>query len=98
MSRPQPPITAEQLAALPPEFRALLQAVIDHYEARIAVLETRIVELEGQLHPKTPQNSSLPPCTQHPQAQAPKAAIETQSWRSAWARQARASFVADRKV
>jgi transposase len=64
---PQPPVTAEQLAALPPEFRALLQAVIDHYEARIAVLEARIAELERQL-PKTPQNSSLPPSTQHPHA------------------------------
>lgn len=64
---PQPPITTEQLAALPPGFRALLQAVIDHYEARIAVLEARIAELERQL-PKTPQNSSLPPSTQHPHA------------------------------
>ena len=42
MSTSEPPITAEQLAALPPEFRALLQAVIDHYEARIAVLQARI--------------------------------------------------------
>ena len=67
MSTSEPPITAEQLAALPPEFRALLQAVIDHYEARIAVLQARIVELERQL-PKTPQNSSLPPSTQHPHA------------------------------
>lgn len=67
MSTSGPPITAEQLAALPPEFRALLQAVIDHYEARIAVLEARIAELERQL-PKTPQNSSLPPSTQHPHA------------------------------
>jgi transposase len=67
MSSSQPPISAEQMAALPPEFRALLQAVIDHYEARIAVLEARIVELERQL-PKTPQNSSLPPSTQHPHA------------------------------
>jgi transposase len=67
MSTSEPPITAEQLAALPPEFRALLQAVIDHYEARIAVLQARIVELERQL-PKSPQNSSLPPSTQHPHA------------------------------
>ncbi len=27
---PSPPITLEQLASLPPEFRALLQAVIDY--------------------------------------------------------------------
>ncbi len=62
-----PPITPEQLAALPAEFRALLQAVIDHYEARIARLERRIVELESGAK-KTPQNSSLPPSSQHPHA------------------------------
>ena len=38
----QPPITREQLAALPPEIRALFQAVIDHYERQIA-------ELKGEL-------------------------------------------------
>ncbi|HZZ72431.1 MAG TPA: hypothetical protein VFE24_09265 [Pirellulales bacterium] len=47
-------------AALPPEHRALLSGVIDYNESRIAVLETRIAELQWQL-PKTPQNSSLPP-------------------------------------
>jgi transposase len=62
-----PPITPEQLAALPPEFRAILQAVIDHYEARIVELEAKLAELESRL-PKTPQNSSLPPSTQHPHA------------------------------
>ena len=66
MSSP-PPITPEQLAALPPAFRSLLQAVIDHYEARIARLEERIAELESGLK-KTPQNSSLPPSSQHPHA------------------------------
>jgi transposase len=68
MPTSQPPVTAEQLAALPPEFRALLQAVIDHYESRIAVLEARVAELEQQLRKTTPQNSSLPPSTQHPHA------------------------------
>ena len=66
-----PPITPEQLATLPPEFRALLETVIDHYEARIARLEARIAELEARLG-KTPQNSSLPPSTQHPHAKPPQ--------------------------
>ena len=59
MSLP-PPITAEQLASLPPEFQALMRAVIEYYEGRIAELESRLG--------KTPQNSSLPPSTQHPHA------------------------------
>lgn len=57
------PISPEQLAALPPDFRALLEAVIDHYERRIAALEAELAGLR-----KTPQNSSLPPSTQHPHA------------------------------
>lgn len=63
MSLP-PPITSEQWTALPPEFQALLRAVIEYYEGRIAELETR----QG----KTPQNSSLPPSTQHPHAKPPQ--------------------------
>jgi transposase len=63
MSTMPPPVTAEQIAALPPEFRALLQAVIDHYEKRIAVLEAEIAALK-----KSPRNSSLPPSTEHPHA------------------------------
>lgn len=59
MSLP-PPISPEQFAALPPDFQALLTAVIGYYEARIAELEARVS--------KTPQNSSLPPSTQHPHA------------------------------
>jgi transposase len=62
MSLP-PPISPEQFAALPPEFRALLEAVIDYYEGRIAELESRVN--------KTPQNSSLPPSSQHPHAKPP---------------------------
>jgi transposase len=72
MGMSSPPITPEQLAALPPEFQSLLRAVIDYYEARIEKLEARIAELEQQIG-KTPQNSSLPPSAQHPHAKpAPK--------------------------
>jgi transposase len=66
----QLPITPEQIAALPPEFRALLQAVIDHFEKRIAGLETELAEVKAELAAtkKTPRNSSLPPSTEHPHA------------------------------
>jgi transposase len=63
----QPPITAEQLAALPPEAQAIVKALIDYYEWRVAKLEARVKELEAR-HNKTPQNSSLPPSSQHPHA------------------------------
>lgn len=66
MSHETSPVTPEQIAALPPEFRALLQAVIDHYERRIAALEAEIATLK-----KTPRNSSLPPSTEHPHAKPP---------------------------
>ena len=59
-----PPISTEQMAALPPEFWALQQSVIDHYERRLAELEAELKALK-----KTPQNSSLPPSTQHPHTQ-----------------------------
>ena len=36
------PITPEQLTALPPEFQAILRAVIEHYEQRIAALEAEL--------------------------------------------------------
>jgi transposase len=63
-----PPITPEQLAALPPEFQAILQAVIEHYGRRIAELEAEIQRLK-----KTPRNSSLPPSSEHPHAKSPAA-------------------------
>jgi transposase len=51
-----PPITPEQLAALPPEFRALLQSIIQHYEARIAKLEADLAAAR-----KNSSTSSKPP-------------------------------------
>jgi len=57
------PITPEQLAALPPEARAVVEAIVQYYEQRIARLEE---ELKG--FRKTPQNSSLPPESVHPHA------------------------------
>ena len=62
MSLP-PPITPEEIAALPPEFQALLRAMIDHYERRIAALEAEVAAAK-----KTPRNSSVPPSTVHPHA------------------------------
>src|ERR1700737_1623652 len=67
MSSVPPPITPEQIAALPPEFQALLQAVIGHYEKRIAALEAEVAAFK-----KTPRNSSLPPGTEHPHANPPR--------------------------
>ena len=58
-----PPISAAQLAALPPEFRAVLQSVIDHDELMIAELKAELASVR-----QTPWNSSLPPSTEHPHA------------------------------
>lgn len=65
-----PPIDAAHLSALPPECQALLRTVIEHYEGEIAALKAKISELEPRLN-KTPQNSSLPPSSQHPHAKPP---------------------------
>lgn len=54
MSSP-PPVTAEPIAALPPEVQAILRAIIGHYEQRIAALEAELAALK-----KTPENSSPP--------------------------------------
>lgn len=48
----------------------MIEAIIQHYERRVAEYEVRIAELEAELFElrKTPRNSSLPPSTQHPHA------------------------------
>lgn len=84
MSHGSLPVTAEEIAALPPEFRALLRSVIEHFERRIADLEGEIAGLKEQVvglqaeadelraeaagPKKTPRNSSLPPSSEHPHA------------------------------
>ena len=60
----EPVITEEIIARQPPEAQAIIRLLL----ARIAELEARIEELERQGKGKTPQNSSLPPSTQHPHA------------------------------
>jgi transposase len=64
-------ITDEIIARQSPEAQAiirLLLARIAALEAENAELKARIEELERQVKGKTPQNSSLPPSTQHPHA------------------------------
>lgn len=53
--------TEGQLASFPAEAQALIRALW----AEVQRLRARLAELEGR---KTPQNSSLPPSTQHPHA------------------------------
>src|ERR1035438_7126670 len=57
-------ITEEIVARQSPEAQAIIRLLL----AEITVLKARIEELERQVKGKTPQNSSLPPSTQHPHA------------------------------
>lgn len=79
------PITPEQLAGLPPEFRALLQTVIDHYARQVADLKAEVQRLNAEVATlkaelagtrKTPRNSSLPPGSEHPHAKPQRPARE----------------------
>jgi transposase len=49
-----------------------LEAENAELKAQNAALKARIEELERQARGKTPQNSSLPPSTQHPHAKPPR--------------------------
>jgi transposase len=57
-------VTEEIVARQSPEAQAIIRALL----AEIDELKARIEELERQAKGKTPQNSSLPPSTQHPHA------------------------------
>jgi len=57
-------VTIEIIARQPPEAQAIIRVLL----AENAELRVRIEELERQAKGKTPQNSSLPPSTQHPHA------------------------------
>jgi transposase len=59
-------ITEERIARQPPEAQAIIRALL----AQIDDLKKRLNELEAKAN-KTPQNSSLPPSTQHPHAKPP---------------------------
>lgn len=78
-----PPITPEQLAALPPEVRWVVQAIIDHYERQVAELKAEVAKLKAELGAarKTPRNSSLPPSSEHPHAKPPPAKAKSQKKR-----------------
>ena len=59
-----PRITEEIIARQPPDAQAIIRALL----AENAELKARIEELERPGKGKTPQNSSLPPSSQHPHA------------------------------
>jgi transposase len=68
-AKPQPTAIPPELdAEMTPAVRAFVQALL----ARIAALEAQVGELQRQAKGKTPQNSSLPPSTQHPHAKPPR--------------------------
>jgi len=55
-------VTEEIIGRQPPEAQAIIRALL----GEMVELRARIEELERQVKGKTPQNSSLPPSTQHP--------------------------------
>jgi len=60
-------ITEELIARQSPEAQAIIRALL----AQIADLKAEIEDLRRQVKGKTPQNSSLPPSSQHPHAKPP---------------------------
>jgi transposase len=67
--KPYPTVIPRELdAEMTPAVRAFAQLLLGH----IGELEARIEELDRQTKGKTPQNSSLPPSTQHPHVKPPR--------------------------
>jgi transposase len=62
--RMEPVVTEELIARQPPEVQAIIRALL----AKMAEMEAELDELRRQVKGKTPQNSSVPPSTQHPHA------------------------------
>ena len=60
----RPEITEEIIARQPPESQAIIRFLL----AEIAALRAEVEQLRTQVKGTTPQNSSLPPSTQHPHA------------------------------
>jgi len=69
-------IPPEIEAEMTPAVRAFVLAAFARFEARIDELETTVKELQEQVQKLTPQNSSVPPSTQHPHAR-PKSKPKT---------------------
>ena len=75
-------ITDEVIARQTPEAQGIIRALLAELEvrdqrwtARVETLTARVAELEAQVAvlKRTPQNSSLPPSTQHPHDKPPPA-------------------------
>jgi transposase len=75
-----PFLTADKLACLSAEAQEIIRALVAYYEARLARWEAENAALREELATlkKTPQNSSLPPSTQHPHARPPRPSSKTQ--------------------
>jgi len=81
-------IPPELDAEMTPAVRAFVQSLL----ARFAQFEAELQELRRRVEGKTPQNSSLPPSTQHPrEATVAEAEIEEETWRPTGPREARSA-------
>ena len=64
----KPIVAEERIARQPTEAQGIIRLLL----AKIAELEARVEGMQRQAGGKTPQNSSLPPSTQHPHAKPPR--------------------------